>query len=78
MRKMERSGWCSPGSCRVSIGSPFAWDGCDGPGAYTITAPIGARLDESWISSDSPMAKALLGHRVGDTGEVRAPSGMTH
>jgi transcription elongation GreA/GreB family factor len=36
-------------------------DGGDRQEAYTITTPIGARLDESWISSETPMAKALIG-----------------
>jgi transcription elongation factor GreA len=53
-------------------------DGRARPETYTITDPIGARLHESWISSTTPMAKALLGHRVGDTVEVRAPGGTTH
>jgi transcription elongation GreA/GreB family factor len=44
---------------------------------YTITRPIGARLHQSWISSETPMAKALLGHRVGDAVEVLAPGGAT-
>jgi transcription elongation factor GreA len=46
-----------------------------GPETYTITGPIEARLHESWISIETPVAKALLGHRVGDTVEVRAPGG---
>ena len=45
------------------------------PETYTITGPIEARLHESWISIETPVAKALLGHRVGDTVEVRAPGG---
>jgi len=50
---------------------------CDRTETYTITDPIAARLDESWISNETPMAKALLGHRVGDTVEVPAPGGTT-
>jgi transcription elongation factor GreA len=44
---------------------------------YTITGSLGARLDESWISGETPMAKALLGRRVGDAVEVLAPGGAT-
>jgi transcription elongation factor GreA len=40
---------------------------------FTITVPAAARVQESWISSDSPMARALLGHRAGDAVEVQGP-----
>jgi transcription elongation GreA/GreB family factor len=47
-----------------------------GPETYTITDDLGATLDESLISSETPMAKALLLHRVGDREiEVHAPGG---
>lgn len=42
---------------------------------FTITDVLGATLDESLISSETPMAKALLFHRVGDLVEVDAPGG---
>ena len=47
-----------------------------GPETYTITEDLGATVDESLISSETPIAKALLFHRVGDRGiEVHAPGG---
>jgi transcription elongation GreA/GreB family factor len=52
-------------------------DGSTRQETYTITASIGARLDESWISVETPMAKALLGRRLGDTVEVLAPGGTS-
>ncbi|MGH2556610.1 MAG: GreA/GreB family elongation factor [Actinomycetota bacterium] len=55
----------------------FQMDGGAGQDTYTITGPIAARLDESWISSETPMARALLGHRVGESVEVLAPGGAT-
>lgn len=42
---------------------------------YTIVGPVEARVDESWISSDSPLGTALLGRAVGDRITVDAPAG---
>jgi transcription elongation factor GreA len=43
------------------------------PERFTITVRAAARVNDSWISSDSPMARALLGHRAGDAVEVQGP-----
>jgi transcription elongation factor GreA len=42
---------------------------------FLIVHPIEARLDDMRISVRSPLAQALLGHRVGEEVEVAAPSG---
>ena len=42
---------------------------------YTIASPHEANLREGKISVNSPIAKALLGHKAGDTVEVRVPAG---
>lgn len=42
---------------------------------YTIVEPVEARVDESWISSESPLGAALLGRRAGETVNVHAPAG---
>jgi transcription elongation GreA/GreB family factor len=42
---------------------------------YTLVGPVEARVDESWISADSPLGSALLGRRAGDTATVEAPGG---
>ena len=42
---------------------------------YTIASPHEANLREGKISVNSPIAKALLGHKTGDTVEVRVPAG---
>ncbi|MBR6195034.1 MAG: transcription elongation factor GreA [Prevotella sp.] len=42
---------------------------------YTIASPHEANLREGKISVNSPIAKALLGHKAGDTIEVRVPAG---
>ncbi len=42
---------------------------------YTIASPHEADLREGKISVNSPIAKSLLGHKAGDTVEVRVPAG---
>lgn len=42
---------------------------------YTIVSETEADLRAGKISIATPIAKALLGHRVGDTVEVQAPAG---
>ncbi len=42
---------------------------------FLIVHPIEAPLDELRISARSPLAQALLGHRVGEEVEVAAPAG---
>ena len=43
---------------------------------YTIVADSEANLREKKIGASTPIAKGLLGHRVGDTVEIRAPAGL--
>jgi transcription elongation factor GreA len=43
--------------------------------AYTLVAPGEADARSGSISPDSPLGRALLGRRVGDTAEVAAPGG---
>jgi transcription elongation factor GreA len=42
---------------------------------YLIVHPVEATLDSVRISSESPLAKAVLGRRVGEEVEVEAPAG---
>lgn len=42
---------------------------------YTIVSESEANLREMKISSNTPIAKALMGHRVGDQVTVQAPAG---
>ncbi len=42
---------------------------------YTLVGDLEARLDESWISVESPLGSALLGRRAGEAVVVRAPGG---
>ena len=43
---------------------------------YTIVTENEANLREFKIASSTPIAQGLLGHRVGDIVEVKAPAGM--
>lgn len=44
--------------------------------AYTIVTENEANLREHKIASNTPIAQALLGHKVGDTVKVQAPAGV--
>ena len=43
---------------------------------YTLTAQEEANFSEGKISVDSPIGKALLGHKVGDSVEIKVPAGI--
>lgn len=43
---------------------------------YTIVADSEANLKEKKIASSTPIAKGLLGHKIGDVVEIRVPSGL--
>lgn len=47
----------------------------DGTSRYLIVDPAEAGVDEDRISSESPLAKAVLGHHVGDEAAVQSPGG---
>lgn len=44
--------------------------------AYTIVTESEANFKEMKISSTTPIAKALIGHRVGDRVKVQVPAGI--
>lgn len=44
--------------------------------AYTIVTESEANLKEMKISSTTPIAKALMGHKVGDVVKVKVPAGV--
>lgn len=43
---------------------------------YTIVTENEANLREKKIASNTPIAQALMGHKVGDTVQVKAPAGL--
>jgi len=44
---------------------------------YRIVGPDESDVDKRWISTEAPVAKALLGKRSGDEVTVRVPKGET-
>ncbi len=61
----------------IVLGSRVAISDHDGGRRVVrIVDPVEAFLDEERISSSSPLAVALLGHRVGDEVPVAAPAGQ--
>ncbi len=60
----------------VTVGSTVKAE-CDGKTKeYTIVGVSESNPAEGFISNESPLGKALLGHKKGDTVEVRTPKGM--
>ena len=45
------------------------------PEMYTIVGAAEARPNEGRVSNESPLGKALINHKAGDTVEVNAPAG---
>jgi transcription elongation GreA/GreB family factor len=45
---------------------------------FLLVDPVEAPLDQVRISAESPLARALLGHPVGDQVVVKAPGGLYH
>lgn len=43
---------------------------------YTIVADSEANLKEKKIASSTPIAKGLIGHKLGEIVEIRVPSGL--
>lgn len=60
----------------ITVGSRVALTDAEGHRRIVlIVDPVEAFLDDERISSTSPLAVALLGHRVGDRCTVKAPAG---
>ena len=61
---------------RVEVGSMVSVSRSDGrAGCYKIVQSLEASPTDGKISDESPMGKALLGHKRGDTVSVKAPAG---
>jgi transcription elongation factor GreA len=59
----------------VQIGSTVTVKGPDGEEAFTIVGSTEARPVEGRISNESPVGRALLGRKKGDSVIVRVPAG---
>lgn len=60
----------------VQIGDWVEISTGEGTSRHLIVHPAEAGVDEGRISSDSPLAKAILGRRVGEEVAVEAPAGV--
>ena len=65
----------SPDGGVVSLGSSVDVKDEFGKQSYTIVGSAEADVAQGKISSESPVGKALLGHKVGDEVEVQSPNG---
>lgn len=61
---------------QVTIGSSVRVQSSGGEETYTIVGSEEASPAEGKISNESPLGKSFLGHRVGDTVEVKTPGGV--
>ncbi len=63
------------GNDHVQVGSTVLVEGSDGQESYTIVGSAEAKPGEGRISNESPVGRALLGRRKGETVTVRVPAG---
>lgn len=59
----------------VALGTRVRVSEDDVPEEYTIVGRMETDPSQGRISADSPLGRALIGHRVGDTVEVQTPDG---
>lgn len=59
----------------VRLGSQVRIRDADGTETFRIVPPEEADALADRVSADSPLGRALLGHRVGDQVAFRAPGG---
>lgn len=60
---------------KVSVGSTIKAKTPNGEISFTIVGSEESNPKEGFISNESPIGKALLGHRIGDKIKVEVPSG---
>ena len=63
------------GSDHVQIGSTVVVESDDGEERFTIVGSTEARPADGKISNESPVGRALLGRRSGESVVVRVPAG---
>jgi transcription elongation factor GreA len=66
----------SPSNGLVQLGSKVTIEQGDGEETYSIVGPLEAAPIKGRISNESPMGRALLNHKAGDSVEVNAPVGV--
>jgi transcription elongation GreA/GreB family factor len=61
----------------VGLGSTFTVRFADGAEETVQIGDVAEPLDQTLVTTDSPLGRALLGHRVGDCVSYEAPDGRT-
>jgi transcription elongation factor GreA len=61
----------------VDVGATVKVHSEEGDESYAIVGPVEADPLEGRISNESPLGRALLGHKAGDEVEWTSPSGYT-
>ncbi|MDP2648112.1 MAG: transcription elongation factor GreA [Candidatus Yanofskybacteria bacterium] len=61
----------------ISVGSSITVESKDGSRSFVIVGAAESNPTEGFISNESPLGNAFLGHKKGDTIEVRTPKGLT-
>jgi transcription elongation factor GreA len=65
-----------PESCTAELGSTVWVRDAEGEEAYTVVTRAEADIAHGRISAESPVGRAILGHRPGDEIEVVTPGGV--
>jgi transcription elongation factor GreA len=60
----------------IVVGSSIKVDSGKGPKQFVIVGVTESNPSAGFISNESPLGKAFLGHKKGDTVEVRTPGGL--
>lgn len=63
-------------SCAAELGSTVWVRDADGEEAYTVVSRAEADIAHGRISAESPVGRAIIGHRPGDEVEVVTPGGV--
>ncbi len=63
---------------RVTIGTRVRLGDADGVEEYVIAPEREGDPTAGRISADSPLGRAILGHRAGERLQVRTPGGVRH
>ncbi len=61
----------------VALGAKVTVEDEDGEMAYQIVGPLEAAPAQGRISNESPVGRALLGHKAGDDITIETPGGST-
>ncbi|MBI2591667.1 MAG: transcription elongation factor GreA [Candidatus Brennerbacteria bacterium] len=66
------------GSSTVKVGSTIKVQKDGKISTYTIVGSNESQPEKGFISNESPLGRAFLGHKVGDSVSVKIPAGIQH